>query len=65
MLDMEDFPDLMARTAETALRAVNGTNGNKHLDLGAITTQVKDSVASFLYEETRLRPLVIPVPVEV
>ena len=64
-VDVEDYPDLMARTAETALRAVNGTNGEQHLDLGAITAQVKDSVGSFLYDETRLRPLVIPVPVEV
>ena len=64
-VDIEDYPDLMARTAETALRAVDRTNGEQHLDLGAIATQVKDSVGSFLYEETRLRPLVIPVPVEV
>ena len=64
-VDMEDFPDLMARTAETALRAVNGTNGDQRLDWGNITAQVKDSVGSFLYEETRLRPLVIPVPMEV
>ena len=64
-VDMGDFPDLMARTAETALRAVNGTNGDQHLDWEAITAQVKDSVGSFLYAETRLRPLVIPVPVEV
>ena len=64
-VDIEDFPDLMARTAETALRAVNGTNDDQCLDLRAIAMQVKDSVGSFLYEETRLRPLVIPVPVEV
>jgi ribonuclease J len=64
-VDMDDFPDLMARTAETALRAVDGTNGAQRLDWEAITAQVKDSVGSFLYEETRLRPLVIPVPVGV
>ena len=64
-VDMDDFPDLMARTAETALRAVDGTNGAQRLDWEAITAQVKDSVGSFLYEETRLRPLVIPVPVQV
>jgi ribonuclease J len=40
--------------------------GTAHMaEWGTINSSVKDSVAEFLYEKTRRRPMILPVAVEV
>jgi len=62
-VDLEESEDLIERTRMTAVRALEGAD---HIvEWGAVHTQVKDAVAKFLYDETRRRPMVLPVAVEV
>ena len=64
-VDLANHPDLVERIAKAAMEAVDHGHIGQPLDLGYTTTKVKDALGSFLYNETRLRPLIIPVPVEV
>ena len=62
-VDMDESDDLIERTRDTILRALEGAD---HIvEWGAVHTQVKESVAKFLYDQTRRRPMVLPVAVEV
>jgi ribonuclease J len=62
-VDMDESEDLIERTRDTAMRCLAGAD---HLvEWGAVHAQVKDAVAKFLYDETRRRPMVLPVAVEV
>jgi len=62
-VDMDESDDLIERTRVTVTKALEGAD---HIvEWGAVHTSVKDAVAKFLYEETRRRPMVLPVAVEV
>ena len=41
------------------------TPGDHISEIGLLKSQIKDAVSSFLYEQTKRRPLVFPVVVEV
>lgn len=63
-VDMDESEDLMERTrAHVSKSIASATDHN--LDWGALHGEVKESVAKFLYDETRRRPMVLPVRVEV
>jgi ribonuclease J len=62
-VDMEEREELIDRTRDTVLKSLEGAD---HIvEWGAVHAQVKESVAKFLYDETRRRPMVLPVAVEV
>jgi ribonuclease J len=62
-VDMDESEDLIDRTRDQVLRSLEGAD---HIvNWGAVHAQVKESVAKFLYDETRRRPMVLPVAVEV
>jgi ribonuclease J len=62
-VDVEESEELLERTRQTAATALNGAD---HIaEWGAVQSQVKEAVARFLYAETRRRPMVLPVTVEV
>jgi len=62
-VDMEESEDLIERTRQHVLRSLEGAD---HIvEWSAVHTQVKDAVAKFLYDETRRRPMVLPVAMEV
>lgn len=62
-VDMDEREDLIERTREHVLRSLQGA---EHMvEWGDVHAQVKESVAKFLYDETRRRPMVLPVAVEV
>jgi ribonuclease J len=62
-VDMDEREELIERTRDTVLRALQS---EEHIvEWSAVHTQVKESVAKFLYDETRRRPMVLPVAVEV
>lgn len=62
-VDMDESDDLIERTREQVLRSLEGAD---HIvEWGAVHTQVKEAVAKFLYDETRRRPMVLPVAMEV
>ena len=62
-VDMDESDDLIERTREMVLKSLEGAD---HIvEWGAVHTSVKEAVAKFLYDETRRRPMVLPVAVEV
>ncbi len=62
-VDIEESEDLLRSTQEMVVKALEGTD---HVtEWGAVNTKVKDAIAQFLYQETRRRPMVLPVSVEV
>jgi ribonuclease J len=62
-VDMDESEDLIERTRDQVVRCLEGAD---HIvEWGAVHSQVKDSVAQFLYDETRRRPMVLPVAMEV
>ena len=62
-VDVEESEELLERTRDMVVGALQGAN---HVaEWGAIHSTVKEAVARFLYQETRRRPMVLPVAVEV
>jgi ribonuclease J len=62
-VDMDESEELLERTRNEVERALQGAD---HIvEWAAVNTQVKDAIAKFLYDETRRRPMVLPVAVEV
>jgi ribonuclease J len=62
-VDIDESEDLLQRTREMVVAALEGTD---HIsEWGVVNTKVKDAIAQFLYQETRRRPMVLPVSVEV
>jgi ribonuclease J len=62
-VDMDESEDLIERTRDQVVKCLEGAD---HIvEWSAVHTQVKDSIAKFLYDETRRRPMVLPVAVEV
>jgi len=62
-VDVEESEELLERTRDMVVSALQGAN---HVaEWGVIHSTVKEVVAKFLYEETRRRPMVLPVAVEV
>jgi ribonuclease J len=62
-VQMEESEQLMKRTRKMVVAALEGS---EHIaEWGVVNTKVKDAIAQFLYDETRRRPMVLPVSVEV
>jgi len=62
-IDSEWSEDLLQRTQRVVVSALEGAD---HIvEWGMVNAKVKDAIAKFLYEETRRRPMVLPVAVEV
>ena len=56
---LEDAKDRVERTLR------RGVSEEVGMEWSTITAQVKEAVGSFLFERTKRRPLILPVPVEV
>jgi ribonuclease J len=63
-VDVEESAELLESTRDVAAKALDG--GSDHLaEWGIANSKVKDTIARYLYDETRRRPMVLPVVVEV
>jgi ribonuclease J len=62
-VDIEESEDLLRKTQRMVVASLEGAD---HIaEWGVVNTKVKDAIARFLYDETRRRPMVLPVSVEV
>jgi ribonuclease J len=62
-VDIEESDEMMTRTREMVVACLEGA---AHIaEWGVVNTKVKDAISQFLYNETRRRPMVLPVAVEV
>jgi ribonuclease J len=55
---------LMESAVERMLAAIEG-QGDRTNEIGLLKSQIKDEISRYLYDQTRRRPLVFPVVVEV
>ncbi len=64
-VDVEESGELLDRARDVVQNAVDG-DGAEHLpEWSVVSTTVKDALAKFLYNETRRRPMVLPMVIEV
>jgi ribonuclease J len=63
VVDLEEREDLAERTREVVAKALQGAE--HYAEFGDINTRIRDAVSKFLYDETRRRPMVLTVTVEV
>jgi ribonuclease J len=63
-VDLEEREDLIKRTPEVVAKALSSSDDHA-LEWGAMQGLIREAVAKFLYDETRRRPMVLPVRVEV
>lgn len=62
-VDVEEREDLVERTKQVVANSLKG--GKHYAEFGDINTRIRDAVSKFLYDETRRRPMVLTVTVEV
>lgn len=62
-VDFDDREELLEQTRRVAAKSLEG--GDHYAEFSDINTRIRDSVSKFLYDETRRRPMVLTVTVEV
>ncbi len=65
---MRESDDLIEATKDAVRRALRNSNngdGSTETDTSFVNRKIKDAVSDFLYEQTRRRPMVLPVVMEV
>lgn len=62
---MRQSQDLIEATKETVRAALTNKNGAGAVDAAYINRKIRDVVSEFLYRETRRRPMVLPMVMEV
>jgi ribonuclease J len=64
-VDMRESEDLLEAAKQVALDALEMAGGDRLMDWQRVHARVKDAVSNYLYEQTRRRPMVLPVALEV
>jgi ribonuclease J len=62
---MRQSQDLVEATKDTVRSALTARNGAATVDVAFVNRKIKDVVGEFLYRETKRRPMVLPVVMEV
>lgn len=63
-IDPSESEGLMERARQVVIKAVDH-GGNRTAEWNYINSKIKESLGKFAYQETKRRPMVLPVPVEV
>jgi ribonuclease J len=61
---LNEADPIMKEALERVIESIH-TPGDHISEIGLLKTQIKDGVSRFLYEQTKRRPMVFPVVVEV
>jgi ribonuclease J len=62
-IDVEEREDVLERARQVAADSLKGVD--HYAEFGDINVRIRDAVSKFLYDETRRRPMVLTVTVEV
>jgi ribonuclease J len=62
-IDVEEREDLLERSKQVVADSIRGVD--HYAEFGDINLRIRDAVSKFLYDETRRRPMVLTVTVEV
>ncbi len=62
-IDLDEREDLLEKTKRMVARSLEGAE--HYAEFGDVNSRIRDAVSKFLYDETRRRPMVLTVTVEV
>ena len=62
---VRESEDLMERSREVAKNAIINSGNDKNRDWTAKKASIKNALKEFLYEETKRRPMILPVIMEI
>ncbi len=62
-MDTEEAGELLEKARRQVARALKGAD--HHSEWGDVNTRVKESLSQYLYQQTRRRPMILPLTVEV
>ena len=62
-MDTEEAGELLEKARRQVVRALKGAD--HHSEWGDVNTRVKESLSQYLYQQTRRRPMILPLTVEV
>ncbi|MDP2950264.1 MAG: ribonuclease J [Chloroflexota bacterium] len=62
-MDTDESGELLEKARRHVVRALKGAD--HHSEWGDVNTRVKDSLSQYLYQQTRRRPMILPLTVEV
>jgi len=62
-MDTEGAEEILANSRKRVTQALKGTN--HHSESADVNARVRDTLAKYLYHETRTRPMILPLIVEV
>ena len=62
---VKESEELMQRVKETAVLAINKALGKRVRDWAAIKGAIRDDVAKFIFKETKRRPMILPIIMDV
>jgi ribonuclease J len=62
-MDTEEAGEILDKARRQVTRALKGAE--HHSDPADVNARVRDALAQYLYQETRRRPMILPLTVEV
>jgi len=62
-MDTEDAEEILDKARKQVTRALK--RANHHSDWAEVNARVRDALSQYLYQETRRRPMILPLTVEV
>ena len=62
---VKESEELMQRVKETAAQSITKALGKRVRDWAAIKGAVKDEIAKFIFKETKRRPMILPIIMDV
>ena len=62
---VKESGDLVAKTAKLAGAVLDKLLDSRVRDINTIKNSIKDEVAKFIYKETKRRPMILPILMEV
>ncbi len=63
-VDLEESEDMIELAKEEIVKAL-GRGANHTAELGFIHTKIKEIVGKFFYKQTKRRPMILPIAIEV
>ena len=63
-VDLDKARELVAKTSDVAIAAITQYDGHK-VDSSLINRYLKERLGKFIYEETRQKPVIVPVVIEI
>ena len=62
---VKESEELMQKARQVATATVERTVGKRHVDFNQLRGNIKDDLAKFIYKETKRRPMILPIILDI